>query len=464
MKLYDYQEKAVGFQEKCKKIYLALDLGMGKTITAISAAKDFGAKNILVVAEKNEIVNSQNFSKETNMFDGLTYINLREESLPKGGFSRYVCGINPDGLIKHDLKEILENFDAMIVDEATFAKTITTRRFKQVKKIADGMEYLSLLSGTPMMNGASELYAPLLLLNHPMVAGKGREGKLAFEKVFAGGHYRKIRNTGKWFQDYAWWAKGSNYVRELRWLIRDNFFFMQKSETGLFKKKQRTIKAVPMGMDWLIEYTSAWDEYLKKAEKRSVNMDNVIELRNLIENGQMYQVNSKWKAKQVVKDIVDGEYGKDRIVIFSMFIDTDELIQSELKRLGVSFKTFDEIREWKGGDEQVLVGRIKANGKGSNLPEARVCLFVDMDFVPSNNIQAENRIDRPEQTSDMLIVYYMTEGDDVIDRHVRDINKDKMRKIEKFMAPLTVEEIQAMPEMLANLCQKFPKETGILGI
>lgn len=467
MNLYPYQQEAVDFIHERKRVYLALDMGMGKTITSLAAVGSAAKKNIMLVAEKNEIVNSQNFAREVGHFDHLYYTSLRENPLPpvKEPFQpRFVCGINPDGLAKHDPKEIAKCVDGMIMDEATMAKTTTTARFKRVHKIAKNVEYLTLLSGTPMMNGAAELYAPLLLLEHSMVAGKGAEGKKAFEAVFAGGHYRKIRNTGKWYQDYAWWAKGANHVRELRWLIRDKFFFKQKGETGVFKKKVRAVERVPMTLPWLGEYTQAWDRYYEQAKKRDVDLDNVNELRGLIENGQMYQVNSRWKADRVVKDIAVGKYGDRRIVIWSMFIETDELVQNYLSLMGIPFRTFDELAEWKAGDEQVLVGRIKAHGKGGNVPEASVALFVDMDFVPANNIQAENRIDRPEQKNEMLIVYYMTEGDDVIDTHVQNINKDKARKIEKFMTPLSTEEIEDMPRLLANLRLKYRKECTILGI
>ena len=473
MKLWDYQQQAVDFIKKKKRVYLALDLGMGKTITSLAAMDSVAKKNIMLVAEKNEIVNSQNFKKEVENYFfvndvknyGLSYLNLRNDELPDVQENcRYVCGINPDGLVKHDVNDINESTDVMIVDEATTAKTTTTARFKRVHKIAKEMEYLVLLSGTPMMNGAAELYAPLLLLEHPMIADKGAKGRKAFEAVFAGGHYRKIRNTGKWFQDYVWWAKGANNVRVLRYLIKDNFFFMRKTDTKVFKKKTRTIRTVPMTLPWLAEYQNAWNEYLITARKRNVNMDNVMELQQLIENGQIYQVNSRWKADSVVSDIASGRYGDKRIVIFSMFIETDLLIREYLRRMDISYRTFDEVREWKEGNEQVLVGRIQAHGKGTNLPEASVALFVDMSFVPAQNIQAECRIDRPEQKNDMLVVYYITEGKDVIDEHVRRINQDKARKIDEFMRPLTAQEIAEMPDMIEALKQKFPKECAILGI
>jgi len=466
MTLWNYQIEAIEFIGKVKKGYLAMSMGTGKTLTALAAGQKYAFKNILIIAEKNEVMNSQNFKKEAELL-GLNYVSLREEDLDfvKGVNRQTVCAVNPDRLVKFKIEQIKELFDFVVVDESTMVKTTTTQRFKRVKKVCEDMNYVVLLSGTPLMNGAAELYAPLLLLGHPLAGNGSRKAREAFESIFAGGHRRKIRNTGIWYQDYVWWAKGCNHTRELRYLVRDCFFFRRKEDTGVFNRKvDRRIVQVPMTLPWLVDYRSAWEEYLIQARKRDVNMDNVAELRNLIENGQVYQVNSRWKAERVVEDIKNGVYGDQRIVIFSVFIATDNLIQFFLTEAGITYHAFEDLSEWKTGEEQVLVGRIKAHGKGANLPEASVALFVDMDFVPANNIQAENRINRPEQKNDMTVVYYLTEGEDVVDAHVRRINQDKASKIDKFMAPLTSEEIAEMPVRMRTLQAKYKTDFSGLGL
>lgn len=464
MNLFEYQIEAKGFIGKTERVYLALDMGMGKTLTALSAGADFAEKNVLVIAEKNEIVNSKNFKKEAELL-GMSYLSLREDELPDG--KGFVCGINPDGLAKLNAAEVNDCFDFIVMDEATMAKTTTTARFKIIRKICELAKYVVLLSGTPMMNGAAELYAPILLLGHPLAGDGSAKARTAFEGIFAGGHRRKIKNTGHWYLDYVWWAKGANHVRELRYLIQSSFFFKQKSESDIFKKKKRVLERVVMTVPWIEEYKQAWDKYLIEAKKRDVDLNNVMELQQLIENGQLYQVNSRWKARRVVEDIASGKYGDQRIIVFSMFVETDELVQRLLDQAGIKYKTFDTpngLQDFKAGEGQVLVGRIKAHGKGGNVPEASVCLFVDMDFVPANNIQAENRIDRPEQKNDMTVVYYMTEGGDVIDAHVRAINQDKIRKINEFMRPLTEEEVAGMPAALERLFERYRRDFSTLGI
>lgn len=468
MELFPYQKEAVSFIRANKKVYLAMDMGTGKTLTALTGASEVAKKNILVIAEKNEIVNSENFRKEVEThFVKMAYVNLREQSIPPaGGDIRYVCGINPDGLAKHDIRKIVEHFDVVIADEATMAKTTTTARFKAVYKVCKAMDYVILLSGTPMMNGASEMYAPLMLLEHSLAGDHKKKSKEAFEAIFAGGHRRKVRNTGIFFQDYAWWAKGANHLRELRYLLRDRFFFVRKEDTGVFKTKTRLVIPVEMTPEWLIEYESAWNDYYDECGVRNlseVKMDNIRELQNLIENGKMYQVNSKWKARTVALHVANRAEKDRRIVIFCLYLATEEVIKEELTRHGVAWSTFEDIKAWKTGDEPVLIGRIKAHGKGGNVPEASIVVMVDMDFVPANNMQAENRIDRPEQKRDMKILYYVTEGEDVIDTHIRTINQDKKKKIDEFMRPFTAEELEAMPASLDIIRKKYGRHFNQLG-
>lgn len=470
MKLFDYQEQGVAFVREHGRAYIAFDMGMGKTLTSIAAMHRLGNKNTLLIAEKNEIVNSQNFKKEVHgHFPDLEYVSLRDvdiDHLPDG---RLVCGINPDGLAKISVAKVRELFDAVIVDEATLAKNTATLRFKHMRRICDAMDYMALLSGTPMMNGASEIFAPLVLMNHWLGGDGGKASREAFETIFAGGFRKRVAYTGIFWKDWRWWAKGANHVRVLRWITQDAFLIKQKKESDAFKPKERKVEYVHMDAAWEAEYEQAWDDYIAKVKEHNKkvdpeklkNLENIKELQAVIENGQVYQVNSRHKAKRVAEDIAAGKYGDRRIVAFSLYIETDKVLQEELARLGVSFRPFEDIAEWKKGDEKVIVGRIKSHAKGANLPEASAAVFVDMDYVPANNLQAENRIDRPEQTRDMIVAYYLTEQK-TVDQHVQKAVRDKVRKIDEFMRPINEEEKVELPKKTAELLEKYGKEFRLL--
>ena len=413
---------------------------------SLEGANRFSKKSILLIAEKNEIVNSQNFKKEIDkFFEDMSYVNLREEEYMHYPKTVYAC--NPEYLQK-----VEGEFDFVIVDEATLAKETTSKRFKLVQQFCDKAEYVVLLSGTPMMNGSREIYAPLQLLDHPL----GTMDKKDYETVFAGGHMRKIRDTGKYYMDYLWFAKGANHIRELKYLIQDNFYFVTKDEAGVFKKKERRLIRVPMTTEWEADYNRAWLDYKESLPQKYRNMspsvfakklENISEMQKIIENGKVYQINSKWKARKAVDMLKDIE---GRVVVFTIFVETFEEIQQYLAMKGISYRTFDDIAEWKKGDEKVLLGRTKAHGKGGNAPEAHTTIFVDMDYVPANNLQAENRMDRPEQENDMQALYLITEQE-TVDQHVQGINRDKIRRINTFMSPLLEAEQPYLKEQIPKL-------------
>ena len=483
MELWPYQKEAIALAHEREKAYLALAPGMGKTLTSLSGMLAI-CQSVLLVAEKNEIENSQNFRNEIEThFPSVPYYSLRKTKLEKLP-AHCVAGINPESLGKFDVDELALRFDGMIVDEATMAKNATSARSLLIQAVARRMKYVVLLSGTPMMNGAAEIYGPLLLLDHRIAGtpdvdkfgfekGTYNNAKRAFEEIFANGHSQKMRNTGNFYKDYIWVAKETRYVRELRYLIQDRFFFFRKEDTkGIFKKKNRRVVYVQMELEWLAEYQKAWDDYIgtlrgkfgQLTEKQfKKKMENISELKKLIENSRIAQVNSRWKARQAVKDIHDGVYGDKRIVIFSGYVETDKFIAEELERYGISYQTFENVRDWKANGDRVLVGRIRAHGKGTNAPEACVALFTDMSFVPNENIQAENRIDRPEQKNEMDIVYYQTKDEDV-DIHIRAINIEKSARIAEFMRPFSEEELLMMPDAIEALRRQFPKQCALLGI
>lgn len=475
LKRFNYQENAIHFLRENKKVYFAMGLGTGKTLTSLWGATEVSEKNVLVVAELNEIENSKNFEKEvTNNIVGWNYVSLREDpQILECEFKQNVCGINPDMLSKLPLGRLLHLFDVIIVDEATLAKTTTTARFQAIYNVAKAMSYVILLSGTPMMNGASEIYAPLKLIDHKL-AGVGAKGsQQAYDSIFAGGFRKRIRNSGNIYNDFIWWNGGTYNVRELRYLIKDNFFFVRKEDLkGIFKYKKRIVKYVRMSTDWLTEYHNAWTEYMGTLSDRfgdltekqmAKKIDNIKELQRLIENSKIAQINSKWKARQAIEDIKNGDYGDSRIILFCSFVETYDLLCELCKENDIMFKTFDEVNDFKKGNEKVLIGRIKAHGKGGNIPEASVTLFVDMDYVCSNNLQAENRMDRPEQTKEMLVVYYQTE-DERVDARIREINKEKTKHIEEFMQPFYAEELAVINSKLSDLRTKHYKHFNILGM
>ncbi len=101
MELFPYQKEAVQFIKDSKKVYLAMDMGTGKTVTALTGAVAVSNENILVIAELNEVENSQNFKKEVEThFPDWVFINLRVTPIDDVPKEKAICIANIDLLKK----------------------------------------------------------------------------------------------------------------------------------------------------------------------------------------------------------------------------------------------------------------------------------------------------------------------------------------------------------------------------
>ena len=81
------------------------------------------------------------------------------------------------------------------------------------------------------MNGAAELYHPLLLFGHPLAGDGSAKAREAFETIFAGGHRRKIKTQASGFKIMSG-GQGRN-PHGTSYLVSDRSF--KRKDTTVFK-------------------------------------------------------------------------------------------------------------------------------------------------------------------------------------------------------------------------------------
>ena len=149
LKLRPYQEeisaKAVEILKSKKIVYLAMEVRLGKTLTALSIAERYGAKNVLFLTKK-KAVESGTIQNDYNLLAPSYSITItNNESLHK----------------------VTGTFDLLISDEhhrnGSYPKpNITT---KEIKKRYAHLPMI-FLSGTPCIESASQLYHQFWISNY----------------------------------------------------------------------------------------------------------------------------------------------------------------------------------------------------------------------------------------------------------------------------------------------------------
>ena len=173
MKLHDYQEYAVKFIEEHKTAALLLDMGLGKTITTLTAINNliydlFEVRKVLIIAPLR--VARDTWSAEVQKWDHLKHLRY---SVAVGTAEERMSALNTDAdiyIINHENVDWLVSntkfdYDMLVIDELSSFKNHQSKRFKALMKVRPKVKRIVGLTGTPASNGLMDLFAEFRLLD-----------------------------------------------------------------------------------------------------------------------------------------------------------------------------------------------------------------------------------------------------------------------------------------------------------
>jgi len=440
---YDYQKQAVMFFEKSGGNCLLGDQpGVGKTLSAISYAVKNKLKTLVVCPAslklnwRNEIQRFTNEkayiykykpkkrskeivnTKEESLFHIINYEAL--ETFIKLNVSHtcsYVqCGwketntkkkydVCPSCQRAKSIKSRVlgttfedkdgvgldpKNYDLIVCDEAHYLKNAKANRTKVVKKAFMNVPKKLLLTGTAIKSMPFEFFS---LLNFIDPA----EWKSA--------HHFGIRYCAGFQDDFGWDYSGSSNLDELYSRISPYFLRRLKSDVLSFlPPKTFTHFPIELTPEEYRNYAKAEKEVVDETTGETKDADHLSRIQRL----KMFT--SQVKASrgiEIVQDIIDGD---EKVVVFTEYIATAEMIANHFGSKAVLFtgqKSAAEKQEavdkfMKDDSVKVFVGTMGAAGVGITLTIASIAVFIDQPWTPSDREQAEDRIHRASTTSDKV--------------------------------------------------------------
>lgn len=177
--LYEYQNRAVKFIKENKKSALFLDMGLGKTVSTLTALselqEDLAIKRTLIIAPLR--VCNTVWKQEAEKWSHLKHLKI---NICTGTSSNRLTKINQRAdiyIINHEnVKWLLENckwkWDSIVIDESTTFKNHASKKFIYLSKVIKYTNYRTLLTGTPSPNGLTDLWAQIYLLDEGERLGK----------------------------------------------------------------------------------------------------------------------------------------------------------------------------------------------------------------------------------------------------------------------------------------------------
>lgn len=357
-KLDENQLKATQFHLHDKWSYNCMDMGEGKTLTALETARQARVDSVLVYAPAYLI---DNWKDEIKKFYGDGFCDF--------SFASYAS------TKKH------KPADMVIMDEFHYAKNFeaqrTNRIFEYLKRHKPKM-FMG-LSGTPYKKSALDFYPYFAMLSQKHRI-KFPQNPYAFQEVFC----RKVENDFT-PSGYSFEGVNEDNKEEFKELIRRHFYF---TPTHL-----RPVLPDTMDKKYFAKVPISQQKAMKKADEEGRSTEFMA----------LKSICSEYNAKTTIELAKDLIYKGKTVVIFTDHREPAKIIAEHFKTKpivgGVSNALRNDLlKNFDNNVSTVLVGTYGAMGMGLNITSSDTMILNDYPFSPDAYDQARKRIHRKGQT------------------------------------------------------------------
>ncbi len=371
------------------RVLLAHDMGLGKTFMALLVAMELCPDGpIVVVCPAGLKVQWEQEARRHVQMTSLILEGTKARKITTHR-KRQLVIVNYD-VLHAWVKAIRRLKPAMIIfDEGHKIKNRTSRRFRASKMIAKGVKHLVILTGTPIVNNAADLWTLLHLLDPETFKNF---------TAFAWKYTRPKKTPWKWVYQGVRNRKELHELLYARYVIRRLTKDVQKQ----LPSKKRIV--VPVPIEKRKEYDALLNDFrdwLRKDGEKASRVETEGQW------GKLYVKVGQLKLKYVfewIDNFLEANDGK--LLVFGIHRKLLEAIhqryssRSVLVYGGLSQKQREVAKERFRKDEKcrLFVGNIHAAGVGLNLTEAATGVFVELSPVPADMTQAEKRNHRMGQT------------------------------------------------------------------
>jgi SWI/SNF-related matrix-associated actin-dependent regulator 1 of chromatin subfamily A len=423
-----FQKAGIRYALAHPNVLIGDEMGLGKTIQAIGIINsDPAIESAVVICPK---------SLKLNWKRELTKWLTRPLSIGvvngKGWPETDIVILNYEATGKFREQLLARTWGALILDEAHLIKNSKTLRSKNIKGDSKtGMEPIHAtrhirLTGTPIVNRPAELYN--------IISDLANFGSFySFAK-----RYCQMHSNG-----YGWDFSGASNLDELQRKLREKVMVRRLKADVLTElpAKIRQIVEVELDSADMKNAVGAEQSYEDASEERLADLRAAVELSKA-ESDEAYKaaVNRLREAEQVdftemsrlrhetalakvpavIAHIENAlEDNEEKVIVMAHHHDViDALTQAlaQFNPVNLTGKENDKQRDaavysfQNDPRTRVFIGSIMAAGVGITLTKSHFVVFGELDWVPGNVTQAEDRAHRIGQTETVLIQHIVLSG------------------------------------------------------
>ena len=411
-KPFNHQKETADFLSAHKRAYCLSEAGTGKTSGVIWAADYLmnkgKIKRMLVVCP----LSIMKVAWEADLFKTAMHrtVCIAHGSAEK---RKKILAQNTDiVIINYDGIEIVQKelkaggFDLIVVDEANYIKTVTTKRWKSLNKLVTPDNWVWLLTGTPAAQSPADAYGLAKMVNPasvPRYAGTFKE--MVLQRV---GQFKWIPRHNAQDIVFKTLQPAIRHTKEECLDLPDVLYtsrevILTPQQNKYYKKLKKDMYMQAAGEEITIVNAGVMLTKLLQVSAGAIYSDEGETIEFDIKNRML-----------ALKEIINE--ASHKVLVFCPFRHSIERIKEELNSSDISCEvihgdvsmnarsdTFKKFQET--ADPQILVIQPQAASHGVTLHAANVVVFWSPVMSVETYIQCCARVDRAGQRNPMTVVH-----------------------------------------------------------
>jgi SNF2 family DNA or RNA helicase len=436
--LHEYQRRLVEQSRKTPHMGLFMEMGLGKTITALTINSELKGKT-LIIGPKAVIKNvweqeAKNWT-HTNKLKFAMVMGTPAERLAALKTNSDVYLINCENVCWLFEQKSTPQFNNLIIDESSRFKNPGSKRWKSLKTRLPTFEHRYILTGTPTPKSYLDLWTQVGILDLGQRLGKSMT---SFKERFFDPDARDRRTGVVWS-----WKLKPNAKEKIDSLIGDICFSLRASDYLTMPQRQD------------VTHTIAWEsaarksyEQLKKETVTEVDGETITAANAGVLMGKLTQMTSGaiYNEYKEVQHVHDGklDYLEDMLddaptIVFYVYKHSLARLQERFPHAKVLTPDDTALMEaWRRGDVPLLLAQPQSVGIGINLQcnvgDTAQVVWFDLTFNPEDYLQANARLFRQGQVKPVIMHHLTMEKS--ADQHAMDVLSGKIQIQDALMEAL----------------------------
>lgn len=435
---HPYQEFAKEFMISNPLSALFLEMGLGKTITTLTAIDEllydcFEIRKVLIIAPLR--VANSTWPSEIKKWE---HLKLLRYSIVTGNEAERIQALNIKAEIYIINRENVDwlvnksgvamNFDMLVIDELSSFKSYTSKRFKSLLKIRPYFKRVVGLTGTPSSNGLMDLWAEFRILDFGKRLGR-------YITHYRNKYFVPDKRNGMIIYSYKPQEDAEQQIYEA---INDITISMKSCDHLKLPELIMNEVEVVLENKEVERYQDFKKAMVMTIGEEEIDAVNAASLSNKLlqlANGSIYDEDKNYhivhdKKMEALEQLIEEANGKPVLIGYWFKADKERIEQRFKVR---EIQSAGDIEDWNKGEIPVGLIHPASAGHGLNLQQGG-CTLIWFGLTWSLELyqQTNARLYRQGQNQTVVIHHIITKN--TIDEDVMKALKRKERTQEALMS------------------------------